>query len=742
MNFHVIKENDLFFLSNLSGESPLTSTNESGLFTKDTRFLSKLMWTPKPSSFVLLEASCTEGYECVYRYTNLPPLDSFGLPRESLLVTRRQYVTGESLFEEGCVENYSLQPLHMGAKYTVDADFVDMFEVRGFQPSFARNVRVEIAERVCSFTYVARDGRVNRTTVEFESLTDDCEVSSWASGDGETERTLEMAWQIPPRRQVRWRLRIRPEVLEDTPAQSPTSTVTENVLGGNCKRSPSQPEQTGLNSLEQVRESLRESYRDWFSLMPRVSGNLPFRDWYEQGLRDIRMLATDLGYGHFLVAGLPWYAVPFGRDSLIAARQMLLASPEIARGTVRTLGHFQGAQLDPSRDEEPGKIVHEVRDGELSRLGIMPFARYFGSIDSTPLYLGLFADYVRWTGDEEFLREELPHAMRALQWIEDFGDRDADGFLEYWSEAQNGVANQGWKDSGDSIMHTDGTLAQGPIALAEVQAYLHRVYVEWSRLLLHLGELDQAEALCSKADRLSQSFVEHFYLPETQTIAMALDGEKKPVAVSSSNMGQVLCSDILPVDIARRVAKRMMQPDMFSGYGIRTLSSLERAYNPISYHNGSVWPHDTALVMSGLRRQMAFDSVSEIVSGLLRAQAGFGHRLPELFAGLSSEEVRSPVPYPVSCSPQAWAAAVPVFTLEQLLGLDVDVFRGRILLDPFLPEGINELNVEAVPIGMGQLGVKMRRVGNRTEFEVMSNSTGLAIDVGIEVAQPSLHRRG
>ncbi|GMA58451.1 glycogen debranching enzyme [Alicyclobacillus sacchari] len=710
MNFHVIKEDDLFYLSDVQGMSARESENVSGsgLFTRDTRLLSRLNWVTKPDSLVMLESESKEGYEYHYLYTNRPPVQAGDIPRESILVTRSQTVDGHVFKESGIIHNYSGSPIEMAISYEIDADFADMFEVRGFAAPFEREVHVDVQGNVCSYSYTARDGRKMKTDVEI--LAGDF-VCSWTPLR-DTAMQCEFTLCVPAHGHVVWALVARPSI-DDTSRANSQSFSSENVSGS-----------------KGVHLDVHRSYEEWFSRMPRVAGDDRFAAWYTQGLKDIRMLLTDFGYGRFLVAGVPWYAVPFGRDSLIAARQMMMAAPDIARGTLATLAHFQGKEVNPRRDEQPGKILHELRDGELSRTDVLPFSPYFGSIDSTPLFLVVLADYFQWSGDRAFVREMLPAVKRAFEWIEHYGDRDGDGFVEYWCESDGGIANQGWKDSGDSVMDVHGQLATGPIALAEVQAYVHKAYTNWARIFDLFGDDAESIRCFNRAHELQQAFLHHFYDPGKNLLALALDGGKKPLLVASSNMGQVLWSDILPLEIGMSIAKRMLEPDLFSGYGIRTLSAEEVSYNPLSYHNGSVWPHDTSLILAGMQKYGGWALAEPIVSGLLMAQDGFAQRrLPELFCGFAIDEVEKPVPYPVSCSPQAWAAAVPVFVLEQMLGMEPDAPSGRMTLHPHLPREIDRLTIEDICVGQGKFSVTLYRADDEVQASVLANTTGLTIDV-------------
>lgn len=720
LDYHILKEDDVFFLADFEGQMipGADGTVEGGLFHRDTRFLSRLEWITEPEVFVLLEADRVNAFETVYRYTNRPPSAASSIPRESLLVTRHQWIGDHSLYEDVTVENFGMDAVSVALGYVVDADFVDMFEVRGFRDvPFDRTIAVDVREASCRYDYIAQDGWTTTTQVnialddsphnwdphgsrgalgEWESTPEDGTAQKWGQAvtvgaHGRTSFTVEIKLFRTP-----------PQLAAGITAEPPALRTDH------------------AHTLNQI----RQSHDDWIAQLPTVKGEAGLVDWYQQGIRDVRMLRSDLGYGPMVVAGVPWYAVPFGRDSLIAARQFLLASTEVARGTLLTMAHFQGQAIRPERDEQPGKIVHEVRVGELSRLGILPFAPYYGSIDATPLFLMLLARYFQWTGDRDLVIRLLPQVKQAFQWMTEYGDHDHDGFLEYWREAQEGIANQGWKDSGDSVMHADGTLLAGPIALCEVQAYAHRAYSDWVEIYSYLKMPSHANALRTRADALRESFCRHFVGPDG-AVAYALDGQKRPSWVQTSNGGQVLVSDILPPDIARDVAQRMVSPRMLTGFGIRTVAEDSARYNPLSYHNGSVWPHDTSLVAYGLRRQGHPSEALTVMENLLRAQAAFpSHRLPELFGGFSSQHYPRPVPYPVSCSPQAWAAATPVFIIEQLLGLQPDAIHQRIGLDPILPDTMSALEIHGLRVGHGTVSLKLTRHRGAMQWDVVENTTG------------------
>jgi len=725
VNFHVIKENDLFLLTDQTGNIPNIRDNSFGygLFTRDTRVLSRLDVHFSPDAFALVESDDSANVEAVYRYVNKEQKDEQGevtMPREVIALTRRQFVNGERFYEECSAVNYGQLPVKFSCEYEVAADFVDMFVVRGYQQGTKKSpVHAACQNSGVVFTHIAADGLHDHTLVEL-GVTDPrargVTIEQAVSAEGVAR--LSVALEVNPGDTVSWLLMVSATAGTDleNSAQEATVSDDQNVLGQ-------------LDQLQLSREKLAGSYTNWLDSAPQVSGHADFQSWYERGLRDLRMLLTDLGFGPYPVAGVPWYAVPFGRDSLIAAWQLLPISSQVAKGTLLTMAAFQGTKVDPSRDEQPGKIMHELRAGELARSGAVPFAPYYGTIDATPLFLNLAADYLRWTGDVQLLRELQPHADRAFEWLETYGDRDHDHLIEYVQEAGKGIANQGWKDSGDSMVHKDGRLAEAPIALCEVQGYAYRAYTDWGYIYDLLQQPDRARQCRVKAQTLKTAFISAFWLEQEGALALALDGAKEQVASIASNMGHVLSSGILDPERAKRVAERLLADDMFSGFGIRTLAATEVAYNPLSYHNGSIWPHDTSIIVAGLKQCGCDELAARVIEGLMAGAKTFAlMRLPELFLGYSKAEAAKPVPYPVSCSPQAWAAGTPAVALQAILGLQPDVVEGTILLRPYLPQGMDRLIVEGIRLGNGFLSVHvMRAESGLTTYRVLENSTGLII---------------
>ncbi|BAS26000.1 amylo-alpha-1,6-glucosidase [Limnochorda pilosa] len=707
MDGYVLKTGDLFLFTD--GDDRLAG-GQAGLFRQDTRYLSRLEWLVDGERPATLH-TWTDG--CTSRALMGHPLERKAAVSPYAVEIQRRRVVGEAFYEEVRLVNHHREPLQLKLRLVADADFADMFLVRGYplqdeRPPVAR----ETSPGGFRLDYQGRDGvaRFTRVRVEPEGRVED--------GDLLFELSLEP--------QASFIVRVRVEVGEGTmpgPEEAPAGSAgTPRSHGQRAAAGPLRPLDHLMADEVQRREDAEQAW-----LEATTSVEAPDEDLvllWERGRRDLLSLATDMGDGPVPTAGVPWFAVLFGRDSLLAAREALLLTPALARATLFTLARYQGRGHDAWREEAPGKILHELRRGELARMGTVPHTPYYGSVDATPLFLILAADLTRWMGDTEAAARLRPHVEAALAWITGEGDLDGDGFLEY--DGQGLLPNQGWKDSFDSTVTPEGTLAPPPIALVEVQGYLVAALKGAASLARFWGEPRRGGELEARARGLQRSIARHFSLGEGR-YALALDGEKRPVATLASNPGHLLWCGALEQAEGDALARRLMESDLFSGYGIRTLAAGQRAYDPLSYHNGSVWPHDTALIARGMARFGRGEEAARLVRGILDASRALPwRRLPELFAGHPAGP-GGPAPYPVACSPQAWAAAVPFLLVESLLNLEVDAAARQVRLDPFLPEWLPWLTLRGLPAGPGRMDLKVEGRGRTVRVEASGLPPGWTV---------------
>lgn len=693
-----VKEGETFLYTDLEGNLDHGGDYGLGLYSRDTRFLSHFRMTVSGRDPVLLSSSSERGYMSYVDLTN-PDLyegDVLTVPQQTLNIRRIRAINGK-LFERVRVKNYNAFPIAVDVEFVLGADFADIFHVRGMlrdEPATVDVPSVDGARLELSAT--GRDGvrRLTRVTfgVDPDSLTVD---------DG-------LATAV-------FRIRL-------APFQTKLVGMTIETLIGE--------EPPALGEFDVAVHELRRSYEEWERTSTQiVTDNELFNQLLDRSLRDLRALYTETTDGWILAAGIPWYVTVFGRDSLIASHQLLMVNPRPAREALLLLASHQGTKVDDWRDEQPGKILHEIRQGELARAGMIPHTPYFGSVDSTPWFLILFAQHLRWTGDVAFAEKLLPAAEGALEWIDRYGDLDGDGFVEYLCRSPRGMRNQGWKDSHESIVHADGRLAEPPIALAEVQAYVYLAKTRMADVYRRLGRGRDAERLATEAAALKIRFNEAFWMDDEKYFAAALDADKRPVRTVMSNPGHGLYCDVIDTDKAPHLAKRLLAPDMFSGWGIRTMSKAAAAYNPMSYHNGSVWPHDNALIAAGLKRYGFVRSTNRVATALFDAaiQADY-FRLPELFCGFTRRTPNRPVSYPVACSPQAWAAGSPFLMLQAMLGVSARAHENLLTVNkPHLPTWLNTVEVRNLTVGGSRLSLVFRREGEITSFSLLSREGDLRV---------------
>ncbi|WP_116995626.1 glycogen debranching N-terminal domain-containing protein [Desertimonas flava] len=675
-------EGQTFCLSGRNGD--LSDAHAGGLFVFDTRILSQWVLTVEGATLEPLGVDRPDPFHAVFVTRTPPPA---GQADSGLLVLRTRHV-GNGMRESIVVRNVGMQSAAVRICLEAGTDFANLFEVKEgrvrSRPAFPDG---DSPNLLC----LRRDdpSSVHVTAVRFDQ-----------------EATVEgprITWDVRVAPRSEWRVCIE---------------VTAMVNGtGPTLRFP-------CGHVDDVTGPVARLSR-WRAAAPVVDSDWPQLDAaVRRGIDDLGSLRIfDASRRRpVIAAGAPWFMALFGRDSLLTAWMSLPIDRELAIGVAETLAAFQGHAVDPTTEEEPGRILHEVRLTEASDLSLHRGNAYYGSVDATPLFVMLVGELARWGCDHETIGSLLPHVDAALDWIDHYGDRDSDGYVEYRRATDDGLANQGWKDSWDAVRTADGRLADPPIALCEVQGYVYAAFRARAELAALGGDTAGAAHWTRRADRLRTRFNEDFWLPERGWYALGLDADHRPIDALTSNMGHCLWTGIVDPGHAAAVAEHLLSPAMFSGWGVRTLATTMDAYNPVSYHNGSVWPHDSAIAAAGLMRYGHVDSAHRLIEGLIDASAAHAGRLPELFSGLDRSEVGIPVRYPTSCNPQAWASAAPLLVLRSLLRFDPEVNHGRLWLAPTLPASMAELHARGIAVADHEVSIHV--TGERVEIE---GSTGLEI---------------
>jgi glycogen debranching enzyme len=682
-----LKHGDTFIVTDSFGDIGATAGGTDGLYHADTRFLSHLELSLNGQQPLLLGSNVRDDNTLLaVDLTNPDYYDGMQVVLEKDLVhiARMVFLWNGTAYQRFAVRNHGDRPLAVQIALHFDSDFADLFEVRGLK----RSRRGTLSRSVTGvdqtlLSYLGLDGITRQTLLTFDPVPNELAatraVYRLVLAPGEAKPIFLAVKCDPPR------------------AHRPAPFM-RGLLGAHRE----------LRALSRNITTVETSNRLFNEILCRSAA-------------DLAMLVTDTPQGRYPYAGIPWYSTTFGRDGIITALQLLWCNPGMAHGVLRRLAAFQAKTTDPLSDAEPGKILHEMRSGEMAMLGEVPFRLYYGSVDATPLFVMLAGLYVERTDDEETLRELWPAIEAALGWIDGAGDRDGDGFVEYFRQTDKGLANQGWKDSHDAIFHADGRMATGPIALAEVQGYVFAAKRLAARCAVRLGKIEFARKLDAQAAQLAERFEAAFWCPEIETYALALDGEKNPCRVRTSNAGQVLFTGIAKPERASLVADGLINPRFFSGWGIRTVARGEARYNPMSYHNGSIWPHDNALIALGLARYGLKRPVAQITRGLFEAATYMDlRRLPELFCGFQRERRRGPTLYPVACAPQAWASATPFSLIEALLGLEFrPATREVFLRNPRLPHFLDEVVLRNLQVGTSAMDLNVRRHGEEISIEVL-----------------------
>lgn len=688
----VLKYGHIFGVFDRYGDIEPSGLGEEGIFYQGTRFLSELALFIGKSRPLLLSSTVREDNSLFT--TDLTNLDisqngHLAIPRGTLLVTRSKFLYDRACYEQLQISNFGLNEVHASLALKFDADYADIFEVRGTR----RNRRGEklkslVEPDMVTLSYRGLDNVTRRTRIHISPVPEHLSSS---------DCRFDIA--LAPKQNLLIRLQF---IFE-------------------CDETHTQPvpyAQALADSAEKTRAAGGESCHI-------DSVNTRFNAWINRSMADIHMMTVGNPEHDYPYAGVPWFSTVFGRDGIITALECLWANPCLARGVLEYLAKTQADSVIAECDAEPGKILHESRRGEMAALGEVPFGKYYGSVDATPLFVMLAGAYYERTADLDFLKTLWPHVQRALVWMSDYGDKDHDGFIEYSRDSVNGLVQQGWKDSNDSVFHADGSLANPPIALCEVQGYAYAARLYAARMAAALGKLDLAHSLESEANKLQSRFEEAFWCPDIGTYALALDGDKKPCRVRTSNPGHCLFTGIADASRAESVAKILLGDDFFNGWGVRTVGSCEPRYNPVSYHNGSVWPHDNAIIAAGMGRYGFRDHAARILEGFLDVSSFVDlHRLPELFCGLERRSGEGPTAYPVACSPQAWAAGAVYMLLEACLGLQVNSINKQVVVQkPYLPEPLRDLSITGITAASGEVDLLFTRENGRVRVQVLSNTS-------------------
>jgi glycogen debranching enzyme len=689
----ILKQDDAFAVVDPKGDFLSGFGSSDGLYFHDTRYVSHYELLVGGLRPILLSSTLTDDNTMLISDLTNPDLfadKQLFLPHDSIHIRRSKFLAGGVCHERIIIRSFFDKAVSFPLELRFQADFADIFEVRGLERrrrgSYFDPVRTGAS---LELSYLGLHDQRFTTTLVFDPAPKKLEESRGVF-------TIDLQ-----------------------PGEHHLVFLTMSCVGV----SPQSPRENYLRSLVALRREKRAAEPAPAEV---ASSNTIFNEAIRRARSDIGMLTTKTDHGRYVYAGIPWFSTVFGRDALITAYLTLWCDPQLARGVLAFLAAHQATGENPDNDSEPGKILHETRDGEMAILGEVPFRHYYGSVDATLLFVMLAGAYCQQTGDLEFIRKIWSNIERALNWANIYGDHDRDGFIEYRRKTENGLVNQGWKDSHDSIFHEDGRIAEPPIALCEVQSYLYGALVAAAMIAARLDWPEKASAFQRRAEDLRDHFNKSFWCSDIGTFALALDAEKKPCRVRSSNAGHALFTGIADIDLARRAARTLMDEASMSGWGIRTIATGEARYNPMSYHNGSVWPHDNALIALGFARYGFKPYVMRIFEGLFNASAYNDlRRLPELFCGFPRRPGRGPTYYPVACSPQAWAAASLLSLVQSSLGLDCNPETREVRLErPVLPAFLDEITLRRIKAGEGFLDLTLRRAGHEVAANAIHRSGG------------------
>jgi glycogen debranching enzyme len=677
----VLKHGDTFAVFDHYGDIQHHVLGESGIYHEGTRFLSYFDFCINECRPLLLNSTVEEDNALLTIDLTTPDIyedDHCLIPSAIVHVSRSKLLQAGVHYEHMRFFNYGDEAVTLCLEFRFAADYADIFEVRGSKRSKrGQYLPIQHTAQGLLLSYQGLDNEMRRTRILFS------QASSKQEGG-----YVYFALQLSPKEEKQLYLTI----VCETGTSKPTVSTYQKELAHS--------KQTVIADQDKIGHI--------------HSSNEQFNSWLNRSAADLQMLTTQTVHGDYPYAGVPWYNTPFGRDGIITALQYLWLNPQLAQGVLSFLAATQATEENYAQDAEPGKILHETRKGEMAALHEVPFWRYYGTVDATPLFIMLAGAYYQRTGDKPFMESIWPNLQLALNWIDNYGDCDGDGFIEYARHSGNGLVQQGWKDSDDSVFHQDGSLAEGPIALCEVQGYVYGAKRAAAKLAAAFGQKDRSVELRRQAGALKKKFNQAFWCDEINTFALALDGHKRPCRVVSSNAGQVLFSGIAYSRYAQRAAETLLKEASFSGWGIRTLASTEARFNPMSYHNGSIWPHDNGIIAMGLAHYGSKAQALKILTGLFNASMILDlNRLPELFCGFNRIPGQEPALYPVACSPQAWASGAIFHLLQACLGLTFSTFsEGKTQLQfnhPQLPPYLQHLEITNLCFGDTVIDLTLRR---------------------------------
>lgn len=694
----VLKHGDTFALFDRHGDIQHIGIGDQGIYHSGTRYLSRFELSINQNRPMLLNSIVKKDNSLMTVDMTTPDLiipEKGQIKKGTLHIFRSKLLVEAVQYEHIRLENFNGKPIQFSLDFEISSDYNDIFQVRGVQREKVGEILpVTCTDNIINLGYIGLDGIKRSTHINFNA-----KPIMTNSHTAKFDITL-------------------------LPHQKEDLYITIS-----CELADHKPD---IHSYLDAIHNIKKQIDDFETTSANIySTNEQFNDWINRSASDLRMLTTFTDKGAYPFAGVPWFSTAFGRDGIFTALQYLWLYPEMAKGVLSFLAATQATKHLAAADAEPGKILHETRNGEMAELGEIPFKLYYGSIDSTPLFIILAGEYYDRTGDRLFIESIWQNIEQALLWIDQYGDRDGDGFIKYARESEDGLLQQGWKDSDDSIMHKDGSHAEGPIALSEVQGYVYKAKRTVAKFLTLFGDHERAQSLLQQAETLKQKFNKAFWCEELSTYAMALDGNMQTCKVRSSNAGHLLYTKIVSKDYASRVAETLLSESSFSGWGVRTLDSSEVNYNPMSYHNGSIWPHDNAIIAIGLARYGFINEAIKILTGLFDASIILDlHRLPELFCGFERLEGQGPTLYPVACSPQAWASGAVFQLLQACLGMSFSATKPQIrFTKPQLPSFIHRLQITNLRFGDNVIDLAFRQHTNDVGINVLRKEGDIEIAV-------------